>query len=130
MTETFLDGKVRATQPENGFRSGLDAVMLAAAVPAQAGQTALELGAGVGTASLCLLARVRDLALTGVEIDKNLTALAGAVQRLANDPKLGRALGSAARRWVQDHFLAEENTRLLASEFIAAAKGASTRPTS
>lgn len=77
MTETFLDGKVSVTQPESGFRSGLDAVMLAAAVPAQAGQTALELGAGVGTASLCLLARVRDLALTGVEIDKNLTALAG-----------------------------------------------------
>ena len=32
--------------------------MLAAAVPAQAGQTALELGAGAGTASLCLAARV------------------------------------------------------------------------
>lgn len=76
MSETFLDGKVRVDQPESGFRSGLDAVMLAAAVPAQAGEAALELGAGAGTASLCLLARVADLALTGVEIDKNLTALA------------------------------------------------------
>ena len=76
MSETFLDGKVRVDQPETGFRSGLDAVMLAAAVPAQAGEAALELGAGAGTASLCLLARVPDLALTGVEIDKNLTALA------------------------------------------------------
>ena len=43
---------------ESGFRSGLDAVMLAAAVPAAPGQTALELGAGAGTASLCLAARV------------------------------------------------------------------------
>ena len=77
MTETFLNGRVRIAQPESGFRSGLDAVMLAAAVPAQAGQTALELGAGAGTASLCLLARVPGLALTGVEIDKSLTALAG-----------------------------------------------------
>ena len=77
MSETFLDGKVKVAQPESGFRSGLDAVMLAAAVPAQAGQTALELGAGAGTASLCLLARVPGLALTGVEIDKSLTALAG-----------------------------------------------------
>lgn len=77
MTETFLDGKVRVDQPESGFRSGLDAVMLAAAVPAQTGQTALELGAGAGTASLCLLARVPDVALTGVEIDKSLAALAG-----------------------------------------------------
>jgi len=76
VSETFLDGKVRVDQPESGFRSGLDAVMLAAAVPAQAGEAALELGAGAGTASLCLLARVADLALTGVEIDKNLTALA------------------------------------------------------
>ena len=56
--ETFLDGQVRVNQPESGFRSGLDAVMLAAAVPARAGQTALELGAGAGTASLCLAARV------------------------------------------------------------------------
>jgi tRNA1(Val) A37 N6-methylase TrmN6 len=77
VSETFLGGKVRVDQPESGFRSGLDAVMLAAAVPAQAGQTALELGAGAGTASLCLLARVPGLVLTGVEIDKNLAALAG-----------------------------------------------------
>ena len=76
MSETFLDGKVRVDQPASGFRSGLDAVMLAAAVPAQAGQTVLELGAGAGTASLCLLARVPGLALTGVEIDTNLTVLA------------------------------------------------------
>ena len=77
MTETFLDGRVKIAQPESGFRSGLDAVMLAAAVPAQTGQTALELGAGAGTASLCLLERVPGLALTGVEIDKSLVALAG-----------------------------------------------------
>ena len=77
MTETFLDGRVQIAQPESGFRSGLDAVMLAAAIPAQPGQTALELGAGAGTASLCLLTRVPDVALAGVEIDKNLAALAG-----------------------------------------------------
>ena len=77
MTETFLDGRVKIAQPESGFRSGLDAVMLAAAVPARGGQTALELGAGAGTASLCLLARVPGLALTGIEIDKSLAALAG-----------------------------------------------------
>ncbi len=76
MTETFLDGKVRVDQPETGFRSGLDAVMLAAAVPARGGQTALELGAGAGTASLCLLARVAGVALTAIEIDKSLVALA------------------------------------------------------
>ena len=78
MSETFLDGRVKVTQPETGFRSGLDAVMLAAAVPAIAGQRALELGAGAGTASLCLAARVPGLAVAGVEKDESLVALARA----------------------------------------------------
>ena len=76
MTDTFLDGRVRVTQPETGFRAGLDAVMLAAAVPAAGGQQVLELGSGAGTASLCLSARVSGLAITGVEIDASLVALA------------------------------------------------------
>lgn len=74
--DSFLDGRVRAVQPRQGFRSGLDAVMLAAAVPARGGETALELGSGAGVASLCLLARVPGLTLTGVERDPALAALA------------------------------------------------------
>jgi tRNA1(Val) A37 N6-methylase TrmN6 len=76
VTDTFLDGRVKARQPDSGFRSGTDAVLLAAAVPAQAGQAVLELGAGAGTASLCLAARVPGLTVTGVEIDAALAALA------------------------------------------------------
>ncbi len=76
MSETFLDGRVRVTQPQNGFRSGLDAVMLAAAVPATAGDQVLELGAGAGTASLCLAARVPGIAITGLEIDPESADLA------------------------------------------------------
>ena len=57
MSETFLDGRVQARQPETGFRSGTDAVLLAAAVPAQARQAALELGSGTGVAAR-LFARV------------------------------------------------------------------------
>lgn len=76
MTDTFLDGRVKARQPESGFRSGTDAVLLAAAVPAKAGETVLELGAGPGTASLCLASRVPGLAVTGVEIDASLAVLA------------------------------------------------------
>ena len=73
----FLDGRVRVEQPQTGFRSGLDAVMLAAAVPARPGQAALELGAGAGTASLCLAARVPHVTITGVEIAADLAGLAG-----------------------------------------------------
>lgn len=78
MTETFLDGRVTVRQPEQGFRSGLDAVMLAAAVPAGAADTVLELGAGAGTASLCLAARMPGSVITGVEIDPGLVELATA----------------------------------------------------
>jgi tRNA1Val (adenine37-N6)-methyltransferase len=76
VSETFLDGRVKVAQPETGFRSGLDAVMLAAAIPALTGQAALELGAGSGAASLCLAARVCGVTITGVERDEDLAALA------------------------------------------------------
>ena len=72
--ERFLGGKVIVSQPQSGFRAGLDAVMLAAAV--ENGVDALELGAGAGTASLCLAARLPGLAITGVEIDTLLVKLA------------------------------------------------------
>ncbi|HEV7960358.1 MAG TPA: methyltransferase [Rhizomicrobium sp.] len=72
--ESFLGGKIIVSQPENGFRAGLDAVMLAAAVPE--GRNALELGAGAGTASLCLAARLTGISVTGIEIDPVLVKLA------------------------------------------------------
>ncbi|HEY2071448.1 MAG TPA: DUF2007 domain-containing protein [Rhizomicrobium sp.] len=82
--DRFLGGRITIRQPEQGFRSGLDAVMLAAAVPARDGDTTLELGAGVGVASLCLAARVEGCAVTGVEIDAALTERATA-NAFAND---------------------------------------------
>ena len=72
--EAFLGGRVRIEQA--GFRAGLDAVMLAAAIPARDGQTALELGAGSGVASLCLASRVPGVTVTGLEIDPALVAVA------------------------------------------------------
>jgi len=86
--ERFLNGRVIARQPETGFRAGLDAVMLAAAVPG--GATALELGAGAGTASLCLAARLKDIAITGLEIDPELV-------RLANDNAAANNLSDRVR---------------------------------
>ncbi|MGC2395306.1 MAG: methyltransferase domain-containing protein, partial [Rhodomicrobium sp.] len=54
----------------------MDAVFLAAACPAQAGDHVLEAGCGAGAASLCLLARIPDAKVTGVEIDSGLAVLA------------------------------------------------------
>jgi tRNA1Val (adenine37-N6)-methyltransferase len=76
--DAFLGGRVQVRQPRQGFRAGLDSVMLAAAVPARPGDTVCDLGAGVGTASLCLAARIGGLHMTGVEIDEKLAALAQA----------------------------------------------------
>ena len=74
--DRFLGGRVLVCQPEDGFRAGLDAVMLAAAVPARPGEAALELGAGAGTASLCLAQRIEDLTVVGLEIDERLAEMA------------------------------------------------------
>ena len=76
--ERFLGGRVIIRQPELGFRAGLDAVMLAAAVPAEGGADVLDLGAGAGTACLCLAARLAQLRLKGIEIDPALVELAAA----------------------------------------------------
>ena len=67
-SDKFLGGKVVAKQLAHGFRSGLDAVMLAAAVPAREKSTVLEIGAGAGVASLCLAVRT-GCAIMGIEID-------------------------------------------------------------
>lgn len=72
----ILNGRLRLLQPKRGHRFGHDAILLAAAVPAQSGQSVAEFGAGVGAASLALLARIDDLHATLFEIDENLCALA------------------------------------------------------
>jgi tRNA1Val (adenine37-N6)-methyltransferase len=77
-TDGFLGGRLTVRQPKSGFRSGMDAVMLAAAVPARAGDLVLEFGSGAGVAALCLEARVPGACLSGIEIDPALAELAGA----------------------------------------------------
>ena len=65
--DAFLGGRLRLWQPVRGYRAGGDPVLLAASVPAQAGQAVLDVGCGVGTAALCLSARVPGVAVTGLE---------------------------------------------------------------
>lgn len=73
-----LDHKVRLFQAESGFRTSLDSVFVAAACPAKAGSRVLDLGAGVGGASFCLLWRVPECHVTGVEIQQSHADLATA----------------------------------------------------
>ena len=74
--DALLDGRVRLRQPRAGLRAGLDAVLLAAGVPAKPGQRVLEAGCGSGAGFLCLAARVPGLSVIAVERDAGLAALA------------------------------------------------------
>lgn len=74
--DAYLGGRLHLYQPQDGYRAGLDAVLLAASVPAVAGQSVLDLGCGVGAAALCLGARVPGLTLHGVERNADYAALA------------------------------------------------------
>ncbi len=74
--DAFLCGKLHLWQPVTGYRAATDAVLLAAACPAEAGQSVLDLGCGVGAASLCLATRVQGLHLAGLEVQPEYADLA------------------------------------------------------
>ena len=74
--DRLLAGRVRLLQAARGYRVAIDPVILAAAVPARAGEAVLDLGCGSGAAALCLLARVPGVAATGLECDPASAALA------------------------------------------------------
>ena len=75
--DAVLGGRLVLRQPRAGHRVGHDAILLAAAISARAGDHAVDLGAGVGAAGLALAQRIDGLAVTLVEIDPALAALAG-----------------------------------------------------
>jgi tRNA1(Val) A37 N6-methylase TrmN6 len=77
-SDHLLGGRVIYRQPEVGFRSGIEPVLLAASVAARSGDHVLEAGTGAGAALLCLSARVPGVRGTGVEIDATMAKLAAA----------------------------------------------------
>jgi tRNA1(Val) A37 N6-methylase TrmN6 len=94
----FLDNRLRLRQPVRGYRAAIDPVFLAAAVPAVAGEKALDIGAGVGTAGLLLAWRVPGLRVTGIEIDPVALRLAGDNARLNGlDDRVEFMVGDLAR---------------------------------
>ena len=73
---TLLGGRVRYDQWPNGYRTGIEPVLLAAAIPARAGQRVVEAGSGAGAGLLCLAARVPGVTGVGIERDERLAQLA------------------------------------------------------
>lgn len=74
--DTLLGGRVRLLQPRRGYRVAIDPVLLAAAVEARAGERVLDLGCGTGAVSLCLAARLPDVAIVGLELQPEFAELA------------------------------------------------------
>ena len=73
--DAFLGGRLTVAQPEKGFRAGLDSVLLGAAVRDDAARL-LDIGAGVGTASLVALARNAAIEATLAEFDGTTAEIA------------------------------------------------------
>ena len=67
--DRFLGGRLLLRQPARGYRAGLDAALLAAAVSLSDGQRALEAGCGVGAALLQAAVRSHGASYVGVERD-------------------------------------------------------------
>ena len=76
--DAFLDGKLKIYQPKSGPRAGIDAVFLAAAVPATGkdGEHVLEAGSGCGVVALALAGRIEGMQVTGLELQAELCQLA------------------------------------------------------
>lgn len=66
-TDKFLNGKIKLMQYANGYKSGMDAVLLASIVKAKAGHNILDLGSGVGAIALCLLSRLKNINVHALE---------------------------------------------------------------
>jgi tRNA1Val (adenine37-N6)-methyltransferase len=73
--DAFLCGRLQVLQPRAGYRAATDPVLLAASVPARAGDRVLDLGCGAGAASLCLAARVPGLVHHGLELQPDYADL-------------------------------------------------------
>lgn len=71
----FLDNRLSILQPAKGARAGIEPVFLAACISAHEGERILDVGAGVGVASLCLGMRLKETRIWGLEIHPWLAEL-------------------------------------------------------
>jgi len=75
-SDTVLGGRVVLRQPLAGYRVAIDPILLAAACAAEAGETVVDLGCGIGTAALCVARRLSSVRCVGVDLQAPLIAFA------------------------------------------------------
>jgi FkbM family methyltransferase len=99
--DAFLGGALRILQPEEGYRAGMDAVLLAASasLEAGAGQKVLDVGTGVGVVGLAVARRVADARVTLVEREPKLADIARSnVQRNGLEERVRVIVADVSRR--------------------------------
>ncbi len=74
--DMLLSGRIRILQPKRGNRASIDAVLVAAAVPARRGERISDFGAGSGAVGLCVAARVPGVELLAIDRDADMVRLA------------------------------------------------------
>jgi tRNA1Val (adenine37-N6)-methyltransferase len=75
-TDAFYGGGLKVTQPREGYRFSVDAVILAHHVRPKPNHTVLDLGTGSGIIPLMLAYRYPRLHVSGIEVQADLAALA------------------------------------------------------
>ena len=73
----ILNGAIQIKQMVNSYRVSIDAILLAASVSIHSYQHSkiLDVGAGVGSVSLCIARRLHNAKITGIEIQQELYTL-------------------------------------------------------
>jgi len=133
--DAFLGGKLKVLQPARGYRAGIDAVLLAAAVTPFANRETrvLDVGAGVGTIGLCVARRLEDAEVVLFEREPELVELAK--ENIARNQFTGRVracqgtVGGSAEDLDCEGLAAGSFTHVLANPPYYAA-GAATRSAS
>jgi tRNA1Val (adenine37-N6)-methyltransferase len=75
-SDSFFNGQIRIRQDQCGYRFSIDAVILAYHVRPRPGDKVLDLGTGCGIIPLILAFRHPQIMVYGIEVQKELSALA------------------------------------------------------
>lgn len=74
--DRILGGQLLIEQPKDGYRIAIDPIFLSATVNPKTEASVLEVGCGVGAASLCLAHRQPNLRIHGFDIQADVVRLA------------------------------------------------------